>query len=108
MARALSWCAVAGLVFSVLSSPSARAAGPDAEAGHAVARRWCASCHQVDSEDPANGVASSFQMMAKTNQYETGWMRSWQHDPHPRIQGVVFTKFQIDALTAYLKSIRAD
>lgn len=108
MARASSLCAVAGLVFSVLSSPSAQAAGPDVEAGHAVARRWCVSCHQVDSDDPANGVASSFQMMAKTNRYETAWIRSWQRDPHPRIQGVVFTKFQIDALTAYLKSIKAE
>lgn len=88
---------------TILASAAAQADDP--ENGHALARRWCVSCHQVDPDDPARGVSDTLQMLANKNRFESRWLRAWLYEPHPHLEGVIFTRYQINDIIAYLKSI---
>ena len=98
------------LLASFLLSSLAVAAAPalaagDAAAGHALAQRWCASCHIVDRAGQGRDTAPPFPAIAKRNPEDRGWLRAWLTAPHPPMPNFNLSRQQIDDVIAYLDSL---
>ena len=96
------------LVTSVLFSSLTAAAAPasaagDAAAGHALAQRWCASCHIVDRTGQGRDTAPPFPAVANRNPEDRGWLRAWLTAPHPPMPNFNLSRQQIDDGIAYLR-----
>lgn len=83
---------------------SAAAAG-DAEAGHALARIWCSSCHIVDEAQQARDAAPPFASIAKRHGSDRAWLRAWLTAPHPPMPNFNLSRREIDDIVAYLESL---
>ena len=83
------------------------AAASDLEEGRSLAKEWCSSCHMV-----APGVAASttdaappFPKMATDPAYTEERLRSWLWAPHPPMPDFDLSRFEIESLVAYIKSL---
>ena len=95
------------LALSLALGHPAKAA--DADAGLALAQRWCASCHAVEpnpASAPVDGVPS-FRSVARGATYERGWVAAWIAAPHPPMPNLNLSKSEIDDITAYLDRLHA-
>lgn len=100
--------AIAALL--VLAPLRAAAAASDLEEGRALAKEWCSSCHMV-----APGVAASttdaappFPRMAEDPAYTEERLRSWLWAPHPPMPDFDLSRFEIESLIAYIKSLNSN
>jgi mono/diheme cytochrome c family protein len=78
----------------------------EAEMGHALARLWCASCHQVEPGGGTSDVVPGFQVIADDPARTPERLRAWLNDPHPPMPKLSLTRQEIDAILAYLDSLR--
>jgi mono/diheme cytochrome c family protein len=79
----------------------------DTAAGESLARRWCAACHVVAADQTAAGdAAPSFRSIANDPARTEGWLRAWLADPHPPMPNPGLSADQIDAVIAYLATLR--
>jgi mono/diheme cytochrome c family protein len=70
------------------------------EAGHALAGRWCHSCHGAsDAAPPLEAIANRPGTTPST-------LRAWLTAPHPPMPDPSLTRGEIDDLVAYLMSLR--
>ncbi len=99
--------ALAAVLALPVNSVSAVAAGRPEE-GHAIAKRWCSTCHQVD-EQPATVTteAPPFASIAMKYPGEEGQeaLRAFLADPHPRMPDMSLTRQEIRDLVAYIDSL---
>ncbi|MDJ0942373.1 MAG: cytochrome c [Kiloniellales bacterium] len=100
--------AIAGLLIVVPLRTAAAAS--DLEEGRALAKEWCSSCHMV-----APGVAATttdaappFPKMAEDPAYTEDRLRSWLWAPHPPMPDFDLSRFEIESLVAYIKSLDAN
>lgn len=85
----------------------ARAEG-DAEAGRALASRWCASCHMIDAghgSATANGVPT-FQGIAAMPSTTMLSLRAFLRSPHVRMPDLHLTNQEIADVSAYILGLR--
>jgi mono/diheme cytochrome c family protein len=80
----------------------------EAEAGHQLARLWCASCHQVEPGGGTSDLAPGFQMIADDPARTPERLRTWLNDPHPPMPKLPLSRQEIDAILAYLDSLRGN
>jgi mono/diheme cytochrome c family protein len=80
----------------------------EAEAGHQLARMWCASCHQIEPDGATSDAAPGFQMIADDPERTPERLRAWLTDPHPPMPKLPLTRQEIDAILAYLDSLRGN
>jgi cytochrome c len=87
--------------------PAFGAAAQDAEEGRDLARQWCAACHLVEPGGTvASDVAPSFPQIARTGALTPDRLRGWLSDPHPPMPNLSLSRAEIDALIAYLQSLK--
>lgn len=85
---------------------AAAAAAQEASEGRAIAERWCARCH-VASEGGGADAAPAFAMLANDPNRSDDWLRGWIADPrHPAMPDPQLSRDQIEAVVAYLRSLR--
>jgi len=89
------------LVFSI--NPSL---ATDISMGQSIAQKWCASCHLVDQRKMTNDTTPSFFMMANSADYTKARLRAWLFKPHPPMPDFGLDRIQIDAVIAYIKSLK--
>ena len=80
----------------------------EAETGHALARQWCASCHLVEPGGNTSDLAPGFQMIADDPARTPERLRVWLNDPHPPMPKLPLSRQEIDAILAYLDSLRSN
>lgn len=102
--RLLTVTAAAFVVVLAVGVPPAMAAG-NAEAGHALARVWCSSCHLVDQSEQALDTAPPFATIANRNPADRRWLRGWLIQPHPPMPNFNLSRQEIDDIVAYLDSL---
>lgn len=75
--------------------------------GHALAARWCASCHLVD-RDARSGAdaAPPFRALANDPAYTPARLQGWLADPHPPMPNLNLARREIDTIVAYISSLR--
>ena len=88
------------------AGPSAAPAAGDAQAGRAIAQRWCTSCHAVDDAKTAADAAPSFPSVAHNPNRSPEWWRTWLADPHPPMPNPSLSRRDIDDVIAYLQSLQ--
>jgi mono/diheme cytochrome c family protein len=102
--RAVEWLIATVVAAGLLAALPAQAF--EAETGHQLARMWCASCHLVEPDGGTSDVTPGFQAIADDPARTPERLRAWLNDPHPPMPKLSLTRQEIDAILAYLDSLR--
>jgi cytochrome c len=78
----------------------------DAEAGHQLAKKWCVSCHIVTPGTTGSDAARPFPAIANDPNFTKHGIRAWLADPHPPMPNLNLSRAEVDAIVAYLESLR--
>ncbi len=89
-----------------LASLSAEASlAGDAAKGGIIAKRWCASCHLVSSDQTtADADAPSFSDIAQRHP-DKKQIANFLVDPHPPMPDMHLSRKEIDDITTYIRSL---
>jgi len=79
----------------------------DVDAGHALARRWCAVCHQVEAgatqmPDVPPTFASVAAMASTTQKSLVVWLQT----SHPNMPDLKLSHEEIDNVVAYILTLK--
>ena len=78
----------------------------DAAAGQKLAREWCSSCHYVGFGSAASDAAPAFAEIANDPSATPERWRNWLIDPHPPMPNFSLSRGELDAIVAYLESLK--
>ncbi len=99
---------VGGLLFSLLLMPTQAASAFDAESGKRLATQWCSKCHLIGPGGVATDAAPAFEDIANDPARTDERLRTWLADPHPPMPDLSLSRDEIEAILAYLDSLRAE
>ncbi|WP_051748562.1 c-type cytochrome [Nevskia soli] len=101
------WPAAVAAILSLPTAPWAQQAANTA-AGHELARRWCVSCHVVDSAQTVATVsgAPTFSAVAAMPSTTKRSLHTFLATPHPPMPNHQLSNRQIDDVTAYILSLK--
>ena len=92
--------AAAGLCGSV-------AMAADANNGAQLAKRWCATCHVVDSDQKqANADVPPFAAIARKPGFTPEKVAFFLLDPHPKMPNFPLSRSEAADIAAYIGSLR--
>jgi mono/diheme cytochrome c family protein len=95
--------AIIGYAFVLLAPTAASAADP--AQGETIARRWCAPCHLVSSDQKqASADVAPFAEVARTK--TNAQIAAFLTDPHPKMPDLQLSRQQIADLVAYIRSLK--
>ena len=79
------------------------------EQGQRIARNWCSGCHVVEPGGTSGSdVAPPFPIVAQRPSLTTERLRAWLADPHPPMPNLALSREEIEALIAYIVSLRCE
>jgi mono/diheme cytochrome c family protein len=91
------WC---GLLAAAAAAPAFAA---DVHNGERLARRWCASCHVVASDQrEAAADVPPFATIARQRNFDPARLAVFLLDPHPKMPDMSLTRTEADDLAAYI------
>jgi mono/diheme cytochrome c family protein len=92
-----------GLTAAILAGTCSPSFGADADNGQTLAKRWCASCHVVSS-DQAKGsdIAPSFAAIAAKPDFNEDKLASFLLEPHPKMSNMALSRNETKNLAAYI------
>ena len=92
-------------LLAILSAGAALAAGDPAQ-GEKLAKRWCAACHIVSS-DQTHGVDNvpAFAAIAKEPGFSADKVARFLMNPHPKMPDMQLTRSETADLGAYIASL---
>ena len=78
----------------------------DVEHGEQLARRWCAACHVVASDQQGvTGEAPPFATIARKPDFNAERLSFFLLDPHPKMPNMSLTRTEAADLAAYIGSL---
>jgi mono/diheme cytochrome c family protein len=90
---------------AALSGPQAFAADPDH--GAVLAKRWCATCHVVDSDQKqASADVPPFAAIAHKPDFTTEKIASFLLEPHPKMPNFPLSRDEAADIAAYIGALR--
>jgi len=90
---------------ALLASFPLTAPAADARKGETLARRWCAACHVVASDQQRGTVqAPPFSTIAKKADFNETALAYFLLTPHPRMPDMSLTRSEAADLAAYIKT----
>ena len=97
---------IAGLlIFVAMASLSNAALAADAAKGQTLAKRWCAACHVVASDQQrANGQAPPFSAIGKTPDLDPAKLALFLLVPHPKMPDMNLSRAEAADIAAYIAS----
>jgi mono/diheme cytochrome c family protein len=100
-----------GILLAALSpcvaGSAAAAEGADVARGHALARAWCASCHAVEpGAEAAFADIPEFSAVARMPSTTSPALHAFLSTPHGDMPDIKLKKGQIDAVVAYILSLK--
>jgi mono/diheme cytochrome c family protein len=79
----------------------------DAAHGADLAKRWCASCHLVESgQKQASADVPSFAAVAARSDFSPEKVAYFLLDPHPKMPNFPLTRTEAADIAAYIGSLR--
>jgi mono/diheme cytochrome c family protein len=88
-----------------VASLSHGAAAADAAQGGALAKRWCAACHVVSTDQQsAGGQAPPFSAIGKTPDLDTSKLALFLLLPHPKMPDMNLSRAEAADIAEYIKS----
>ncbi|RDV05348.1 c-type cytochrome [Undibacter mobilis] len=83
---------------------SQSAAAADAGKGEVLAKRWCAACHVVSTDQQsANGQAPPFSAIGKTPDLDPSRLALFLLLPHPKMPDMALSRGEAADLAAYIQ-----
>lgn len=93
----------AGMVGLILSP----AVAADANHGAELAKRWCASCHVVESgQKQASADVPPFAAIANKSDFSAEKLGFFLLDPHPKMPNFPLSRNEAGDIAAYIGSLR--
>ena len=91
------------LTLAAMMAFSPMAIAADAAQGQVLAKRWCATCHVVAS-DQQNGStqAPPFSAIADRPSFDAAKVALFLLDPHPKMPSMTLTRAEAADLAAYI------
>jgi mono/diheme cytochrome c family protein len=75
----------------------------DARQGEALAKRWCATCHIVASDQTSGNAATpTFASIAKRPGFTPAAVANFLRDPHPKMPDMALSRAETDDIAAYI------
>ena len=101
--RAAAGAGLIALALVLSASPPGSARAADAAQGEQLARRWCASCHVVatDQTSGADNVPA-FATIAKRPDFNAEKLARFLMDPHPKMPDMQLSQTEARDLAAYI------
>jgi mono/diheme cytochrome c family protein len=91
-------------MFGLILSPAMAA---DANHGADLAKRWCASCHVVDSaQERASAEVPPFSAIASKSDLSAEKLAFFLLDPHPKMPNFPLSRNEAGDIAAYIGSLR--
>jgi mono/diheme cytochrome c family protein len=79
----------------------------DASNGERLAKRWCAACHVVATDQrEANADAPPFEEIAKRPNFSESGLMTFLLDPHAKMPNMNLTRFEAGDIAAYVSKLR--
>jgi len=95
------------LLATVASLGASPALAADAGHGADLARRWCASCHVVTSDQTqASADVPSFASVARKPDFSPEKLAFFLLDPHPKMPNFPLSRTEAADIAAYIGSLR--
>jgi len=92
-------------IFTAAAAMPAGASAADAQQGEVLAKRWCAACHVVASDQQrANGQAPPFSAIGKTPGLDSSKLALFLLLPHPKMPDMNLTRAEASDIAAYIAS----
>jgi mono/diheme cytochrome c family protein len=77
----------------------------DAKHGAVIAKRWCAACHVVSSEQKSGSAdVPPFADIAR-RRTDSNALAAFLVDPHPKMPDMHLTRREIEDIVAYIRSL---
>jgi mono/diheme cytochrome c family protein len=93
------------IAFLALMALPAGAFAADAAKGEIIAKRWCAACHLVSSDQKrANSDAPSFKSISGKKP-SSKQLTAFLTDPHPKMPDMSLTRSEIADIVAYIGTL---
>ena len=98
------------LVILAAAWPAAAQDAGDSAAGKRLAETWCANCHLVGpgQQQGASTGAPSFRAIAEDKAVTPMALRAFLQTPHHRMPDLHLSRDEIEDVTAYIHSLRAN
>jgi mono/diheme cytochrome c family protein len=94
------------LVVAAVGFGSSVALAADANHGAELAKRWCASCHLVDSTQKQGSTdAPPFDAIAHKSDFTAEKVAFFLLDPHPKMPNFPLSRNEAGDLAAYIGSL---
>jgi mono/diheme cytochrome c family protein len=88
-------------------SASGLTSADDTKPGEELARRWCAECHVVASDQTqVLSQAPPFSAIAKNPEFSPGRLAFFLLEPHPKMPSMSLTRNEATDLAAYIVSLK--
>ncbi|MBB3897409.1 c-type cytochrome [Roseococcus suduntuyensis] len=101
MRRAFLICAITAMAMPALAQPT-----PLVEEGARLAQQWCANCHAIaPGQQPPMGDAAPT-LPAVARRASDGSLRAFLQRPHANMPDHNLTRAELDAVVAYILSLR--
>ena len=95
-----------GLILAAfLAATPVFAADPDN--GERLARRWCASCHVIASDQRGpTGEAPPFKTISAKPDFDAAKLAFFLMDPHPKMPNMQLSRSEAGDLAAYIATLK--
>jgi mono/diheme cytochrome c family protein len=95
------------LVITALELSASAVMAADADHGAQLAKRWCAACHVVDSDQKqASADVPPFAAIAREPAFTPEKVAFFLLDPHPRMPNFSLSRSEAADIAAYIGSLR--
>lgn len=95
------------LAFALFASLAGAVSAAEAENGETLAKRWCAACHVVASDQAAGSTqAPPFSAIAKRADFNEARLALFLLLPHPQMPDMNLSRSEAADLVAYIKTQR--
>jgi mono/diheme cytochrome c family protein len=99
--------AIPRLVVAVAAFCGSQALAADAYHGGELAKRWCATCHLVASDQKqASADVPTFASIAARSDFSPEKVAFFLLDPHPKMPNFSLSRSEAADIAAYISSLR--
>ena len=94
-------------VIAAIGLSGSAAIAADANHGAVLAKRWCATCHLVDSgQTQASADVPPFATIARKSDFTPEKVAFFLLDPHPKMPNFPLSRNEAADIAAYIGSLR--
>ncbi|WP_291865720.1 cytochrome c [Bradyrhizobium sp.] len=95
------------LIVATAGLSGSLAAAADADRGATLAKRWCATCHVVDSDQKqASADVPPFAVIAQKPDFTPEKVATFLIEPHPKMPNFQLSRSEAADIAAYISALR--